>query len=196
LLAEMAGRPDAPPEPRQRAALAGELHTRKNRLYAQCVARGQVLARPGVLAVMHDLAVRGVTQGIVTTTSRVNVQVLMACLLGPDWRDLFRTVLCGEDCARKKPDPQIYQLALQTLAIDPLRALAIEDAKAGVMAARGAGLWVLWRPGQYDLGAVPEDAHVRRLAAGAEFTVASLPGGPALERDGGLSGRGSFGPAL
>ena len=149
LLADMAGRPDAPAAEAERQALAARLHARKNRHYEQLVEQGLISARAGVLALMRDAAAAGVRQGIVTTTSRSNVVALMSRLLGARWEDLFATVISGEDAARKKPDPQAYLLALQRLGLPAQSALALEDSTPGVAAARAAGLRVWLRPSVY-----------------------------------------------
>lgn len=48
--------------------------------------------------------------------------------------------ICGENVARKKPDPEAYVLALRQLGIRPEQALAIEDSPNGLIAAQGAGI--------------------------------------------------------
>lgn len=169
LLADMATRADAPPEGEARERLARLLHSAKNRWYAQLVEDGQVQARPGVLALMHEAAANGVRQGIATTTSRANVQALMARLLGPSWPQWFSVVLCGEDTQRKKPDPEVYQLALARLGVPADEALAIEDSTPGVRAARGAGLAVVLRPSRYFPPAFEAAADLLLLAEGAEL---------------------------
>jgi len=78
--------------------------------------------------------------GIVTTTSRGNVEALLGCHLGSHWKDHFATVVCANEAPRKKPDPQVYQLALDALRLRPHEAVAIEDAPAGVEAAQRAGV--------------------------------------------------------
>jgi HAD superfamily hydrolase (TIGR01509 family) len=149
LLADMATRADAPAGEAEREALARQLHALKNRWYAWLVKEGRVAARPGVLALLREAAAAGLRQGIATTTSRANVDALMARLLGAGWQSLFACVLCGEDTARKKPDPEVYLLALQQLGVSADRVLAVEDSSAGVAAARGAGLALLLRPSLY-----------------------------------------------
>jgi beta-phosphoglucomutase-like phosphatase (HAD superfamily) len=56
---------------------------------------------------------------------------------------LFRFWVCGEDVARKKPDPEAYRLALAQLGCDVAQALAIEDSSNGLRAAMAAGLCTL-----------------------------------------------------
>jgi len=81
--------------------------------------------------------------GIVTTTSRGNVEALLARHLGSRWSRHFATVVCANEAPRKKPDPQVYRLALAALRLHPHQAVAIEDAPAGIEAAQRAGVPVM-----------------------------------------------------
>ncbi|MBQ0930409.1 HAD-IA family hydrolase [Ideonella alba] len=149
LLADMRTRADAPASTAERETLALRLHAAKNRHYAALVTQGRIDARPGVLGLMREAAAAGLRQAIVTTTSRSNVDALMPRLLGEDWRTLFEVVLCGEDVARKKPDPEVYDRALARLRLAPGQALAIEDSTPGGQAAQAAAVPVMLRPSVY-----------------------------------------------
>ena len=142
LLFDLQQRADAPPEP-ERETLARALHARKNAFYAEIVSAGAIPLREGVLALMQQCEAQGVRMGIATTTSRSNLDALLRRHLGPRWAGRFAVTLCGEDVQRKKPDPEVYLKALGALGIDAPDALAIEDAPAGVAAARAAGVAVV-----------------------------------------------------
>jgi len=143
LLAAMADEPGAPTLPTACEALARELHRLKNRFYSQRVEAGEIALRPGVAALIDEACARGVRQAIVTTTSRANVEALLRRQLGPAWGLRFDAVVCGEDVALKKPDPEAHRRALATLRLAPARALAIEDSGAGAAAAQASGVPVL-----------------------------------------------------
>lgn len=143
LLHDLLLRSDAPARQAEREALALQVHQTKNRLYADLVRAQGIPLRDGVLALMADCRAQGVRMAITTTTSRANVEVLLRPHLGPAWQDWFAALVCGEDVARKKPDPAVYLLALQRLGMAPRAALAIEDSPAGVAAARAAGVPVV-----------------------------------------------------
>ena len=143
LLHDMATRADAPAMSEERARLAAELHRRKNAFYADIVQAGGISLREGVAELIEEASTAGLRQGIATTTSRVNVQALLHRQLGSGWRSSFGAVVCGEDVSAKKPDPQVYHLALQGLGIGPLKAVALEDSPGGVEAARLAGVPVV-----------------------------------------------------
>jgi len=51
----------------------------------------------------------------------------------------FDAVVTGTDIARKKPDPAIFLEAARRLGLEPKTCLVIEDAIAGVAAAKAAG---------------------------------------------------------
>jgi HAD superfamily hydrolase (TIGR01509 family) len=158
LLHDMTSRSDAPALPQQREELAAELHRRKNRFYAECVAAGAISLRPGVLELMDECDAAGVRQAITTTTSRSNVDALFSACFGPGWAARFAAVVCGEDTQRKKPDPEVYLQALTLLGIAPLDAVAVEDSPGGVAAARAADVPVLVTLSSYFADATIEGA--------------------------------------
>jgi HAD superfamily hydrolase (TIGR01509 family) len=143
LLHDMQSQPLAPPDAGQRASLAERIHRLKNELYAAIVAAGALTLRPGVAELFEDCLQARMRMGIVTTSSAANVAALLGARLGANWRARFAAVLCAEQAPIKKPDPQVYLRALQTLHLRPDDALAIEDAPAGVAAARAAGVAVV-----------------------------------------------------
>ena len=158
LLRDMAQRTDAPVLADQREALAREVHGKKNAIYADLVQSGHIPLREGVLGLMQQCHSRGVRMGIATTTSRTNVDALLRMHLGDDWAEGFAVVVCGEDVQRKKPDPEVYRRALQTLGIGPLEAVAIEDSPGGVAAARAADVPVVVTLSSYFASATIEGA--------------------------------------
>lgn len=71
-------------------------------------------------------------------------------------------MVCGDDVARKKPDPEAYVRALDALGLAPGETLALEDSPARVAAARAAGIPVVMTRSVYFAG----DAGAGALAAG------------------------------
>lgn len=107
--------------------------------YNQLVRSGAVALREGVERLIEAAAAAGLDQGIVTTSSRPAVEALLAAAPAR-LAQAFRFWICGEDVARKKPDPQAYQLAQQRLGLPAARILVIEDSRNGLAAASAAGL--------------------------------------------------------
>jgi beta-phosphoglucomutase len=55
----------------------------------------------------------------------------------------FDAVVDGSMITRTKPDPEIFLTAAAKLGVDPSECLVVEDAEAGVEAARAAGMMVI-----------------------------------------------------
>ncbi len=157
LMHDMRTRSDVPVQVNEREALARRIHHRKNEIYADLIRSPGIPLRPGVREMFDECRTRGVTMGIVTTTSRVNVQALLSKHLGPDWAQWFGVMVCGENVAMKKPAPDAYEEALQRLSLDPLQCVAIEDSPGGVASAQAAGVPVVVTRSVYFAQATVED---------------------------------------
>lgn len=57
--------------------------------------------------------------------------------------DCFETVCTADDVTHRKPDPEMYRLALRRLDLPPKAVLVFEDSPAGVTAAQNAGCAVV-----------------------------------------------------
>jgi beta-phosphoglucomutase len=77
----------------------------------------------------------------------------------------FRSVLSGDDVLHAKPDPELFRRSVQALGVRPETCVVVEDAVAGVQAARSAGTRVV------GFGSAEAE---ELSAAGAECVVASL----------------------
>jgi HAD superfamily hydrolase (TIGR01509 family) len=176
LLYDMQSQSGAPADPQQRLAIAERVHRCKNELYSSIVAAGELPLREGVRALLEDCERSAVRLGIVTTTSRTNVEILLKTHLGRDWESRFATVVCAREAPQKKPHPQAYLIALEALQLRPHEAVAMEDAPAGAAAARAAGVPVII-------------THSHYFAAPGAFAPAGFQGvlaaGPSLGRIGG-----------
>lgn len=180
MLFDMQIRADAPSDPIERDALAAQLHQRKNAIYAELVIAGAVPLRAGVLSMWQSCIRAGVRLGIVTTTSRSNVDALLRTHLGADWSRHFASIVCGEDVLKKKPDPEAYQLALQQLCLSPDSVVAVEDSPGGLSAAKAAGIATIVTPSIYF---ADDHSYVSAMATGPGFHVSHgwrLPGGVKL----------------
>src|SRR5688500_2754831 len=55
-------------------------------------------------------------------------------------RHLFGAMVTGIDVTRGKPDPQVFLLGAQRLGVLPANCVVVEDAPAGIAAAKNAGM--------------------------------------------------------
>jgi len=53
--------------------------------------------------------------------------------------DLFEVVCTADDVTHRKPSPEMYELALERLGLEPSEVLVFEDSPAGVTSAQAAG---------------------------------------------------------
>ena len=100
--------------------------------------------RPGLRELLADLGRRKILMGVVSNSSR---EWVMGHLRRLDLVSLFAVVLCGEEVARRKPEPDGYLAATAMLNVRPARTVAVEDTPAGIRAAKAAGLPCLAVPG-------------------------------------------------
>jgi HAD superfamily hydrolase (TIGR01509 family) len=143
VLYDMEQRAATPERSSELQALARAIHQKKNEFYGQLMRAGLVRLREGVLNLMQQCRERGVRMGISTTSGRANVEALLRTNLGLQWQSWFAVVVCGEDVSVKKPHPEVYSRALESLRVAPSTVLAIEDSPSGVESARAAGVQVI-----------------------------------------------------
>jgi beta-phosphoglucomutase-like phosphatase (HAD superfamily) len=77
--------------------------------------------------------------GVCTTSNPKSIDAVLD-LMGPDRKRRFEFVLAGDIVTRKKPDPEIYDLAKSKLDLPASECIVVEDSRNGLLAAVGAGL--------------------------------------------------------
>jgi len=83
---------------------------------------------------------RGLIVGICTTANERAANAIAKGML----QDIkFEFVLAGDIVSKKKPDPEIYLLALEKSGLKPEECLVIEDSRNGVLAAKEADMYVV-----------------------------------------------------
>ena len=125
------------------------LHAMKTAAYEHAVQSGAVQLRPGVLALIQSAHAAGLSLAIATTTSPVNIAVLLRNAIGPDWKDLFAVIEDASTAPKKKPHPQVYTQTLSRLGLNGADCLAFEDSSNGLRAALSAGLPVIITPNSF-----------------------------------------------
>jgi beta-phosphoglucomutase len=118
------------------AAEAATWGDRKEELYRAAAGRGVELL-PGVRALLEGLHRAGFRQAIGSSAPRANLELILR-LTGIE--RFFAAIIGMEETQRGKPDPQVFQVAAEHLGVPPARCVVLEDAVAGVQAARGAGM--------------------------------------------------------
>jgi HAD superfamily hydrolase (TIGR01509 family) len=128
------------PDARKRHRLARSVHERKSEIYRTLLTGTGIALRPGVERLIREAVRTGVKLGIATSSSRRNVETLLATTLGSGGIDLFEVVVTCDIVEEKKPSPAVYREVLARLALQPEDCVAIEDTRNGNLAALAAGI--------------------------------------------------------
>lgn len=80
---------------------------------------------------------------ITAVVSSSGVEVIKQVLALEKIDHYFDFIIGYEDCARHKPDPLPYQLALEKANVKPSEALVLEDSPSGILAAKNANIPVI-----------------------------------------------------
>jgi len=138
--------------------------TRKNNYYVaylQNLTPADTL--PGAREILVALRAAGIKLAV--GSSSRNTPLIME---KTDLSCYFDAVADGSDITRSKPDPEVFLLAAKRLGLKPQECVVVEDAEAGVEAARRAGMRVVG-VGPAELG--PCDLRVRNIG---ELTADAL----------------------
>lgn len=122
-----------------RDALIALLHKKKTELFTNLIEAGALPLRPGVMRLVDEALAAGLSIAVCSTSNEKSVRAIVEKLLGPT-RSPKITIFAGDIVKAKKPDPAIYNLAADTLALDPKKCVVIEDSHIGLTAAKSAGM--------------------------------------------------------
>jgi HAD superfamily hydrolase (TIGR01509 family) len=139
-----------------RALDRASLRRFRNERGAELLVRAAPL--PGVERCLVEARELGLPIGIASSSERVWVEGHLARL---GLRDRFDRIVCREDVPRVKPAPDLYLAAVAALGAAPSRALALEDSRNGVIAAKRAGLFCVAIPTAVTRDLVLDEADLR-----------------------------------
>jgi len=113
-----------------------ELTKEKDRIYLDII-KGKLKPIPGARGILETLKERGIPFAIASSGTYVKVRANLSetGLIG-----LISTIISADDIEKGKPDPEIFLKAAEKIGIPPEECLVIEDAQAGVIAAKAAGM--------------------------------------------------------
>ncbi|HYH75436.1 MAG TPA: HAD family phosphatase, partial [Candidatus Saccharimonadales bacterium] len=96
-----------------------------------------ITPKPGVLDLLIALQQEGVPRAVATSTDRDTMQRRLHAAGIYDYFDDFVT---EENVTAHKPHPEVYLAAAARLGCQPIQCTVIEDAPAGLQAAKAAGM--------------------------------------------------------
>ena len=127
------------PNGKNAETLIPELHKRKTAIFTDLIAQGSLPLRAGVSRIVDEARAAGIRLGVCTTTDPNAIDGVLD-LFGAQRKQWFEVVLAGDIVKKKKPDPEIYNLAKQRLALDARDCVVVEDSRNGLLASLGAGM--------------------------------------------------------
>ena len=116
------------------------MHKAKTNLFMQIIEDGQLPLRAGVARLVDEAIAAGLTLAVCSTSNERAVTLIVERLLGAERRARFAGIFAGDIVSRKKPDPEIYDLARTELGLAAGECLVVEDSRNGLLAARSAGM--------------------------------------------------------
>lgn len=111
------------------------LRQRRRARFNALIAEQQI--RPGVIETIETAQNLGLHLAVASSSGREWVEGHLQRL---GLRHHFAAVFTRDDVVRVKPDPMLYSLAVNAVDVPPHTAVAIEDSRNGMLAAKAAGL--------------------------------------------------------
>jgi HAD superfamily hydrolase (TIGR01509 family) len=119
------------------------VHGEKTRIYRELLASGGAPLRPGVARLIDEARAAGLRIGLAATSASAGAHARGIAI---------DAIVCADQVARKKPAPDLYELALATLRVPAAACAAFEDSANGLAAAKAAGLFTVVTPSRWTLG--------------------------------------------
>jgi len=102
--------------------------------------RQNIRPLPGAVKLIRSLKEHGFGVALATSAPIENIQLVMR---GLGIEDSFQAIVSGREVKEGKPSPQGFLLAAKKLGVEPGNCIVIEDAPAGITAAKRAGMHCL-----------------------------------------------------
>lgn len=141
-----------------------ELADRKNNYYVDMLEElDDSAVLPGAVQTLTMLKEKGILTAVGSASKNAPLILEKTGLL-----PLIDKISCGLDVTKSKPDPEVFLVAASKLELEPESCLVVEDAAAGVEAAKAGGMKSLGvGPFHQELGA---DFNARTLATVENWT--------------------------
>jgi beta-phosphoglucomutase len=118
-------------------ARIGPIGDAKEQCYRRLVRALGISALPGAAEWVQKLYGQGWAQAVASAAPRRNVEVVMEKL---GLARYFQATTSAEDVHHGKPDPEVFLIAAAKLGVPPGQCVVVEDAPAGIEAAKRAGM--------------------------------------------------------
>ena len=158
-----------------------KIHERKQFHYLELVKRNSVNFKSGVFRLINELYRKKIRQFIVTSSSRIQVDLLIEYLF--NGFNPFEFIISSEDVKLKKPNPFPYLKAVQLSGIKKNNSIVFEDSNPGLKSALAANLPTIFVPSNIPI-VLEENIKLDCIidTLGDENNVANVIKGPKLNK--------------
>ena len=129
---------DVPDSPDEWWETVASWHKRKSEIYKELIASGALDGRPGVKRISEEAYDRGWTLAVCSTSALPSVKAVLQHVMGDETAAKFAGIFAGDMVKAKKPAPDVYNLAVEQLDLDPAECVVVEDSRNGLLAAVAA----------------------------------------------------------
>ena len=117
------------------------LTKRKHQLYLELLeSDGALKAIDGIPELLAKIKAAGYKIGLATSSGREVIEIILNRLHIAKYFDVTTS---GREVPKSKPDPAIYRITAEALGVKPEDCTVIENATAGITAAKGAGMYCI-----------------------------------------------------
>lgn len=121
--------------------LIRSLHKRKTEIFMEMGRNGELPVRPGIKRIINEAHEKGLLLAVCSTSNEKSVETLIKSAVGEKEFLYFDVILAGDIVKKKKPAPDIYDMAKKRLGLKAEECFVVEDNRNGLMAARNAGMY-------------------------------------------------------
>jgi beta-phosphoglucomutase family hydrolase len=112
------------------------LGNRKEALYRDILRRDGISPLPGIRELLEALHAADIPCAVGSSTERANIDLIIEVT---GLARFFKAIAASEDVSRGKPAPDVFLCAASRIGVNPADCFVIEDAHAGIAAAKAAG---------------------------------------------------------
>ena len=158
-----------------------KIHETKQFYYLEIIKKNCVSLKTGVFRLINELHRKKVRQFIVTSSSRIQANLLVDYLF--NGLNPFEFIISSEDVELKKPNPLPYQKAVQLRGINKNNSIVFEDSNPGLKSSLAANLPTIFIPSNIPI-VLEENIKLDCIldSLGDENNVANVIKGPKLKK--------------
>ena len=119
--------------------------------YFRKYSTNSVKPRQGVLEIINYANKNKIKLGFITTTTKETIEIIKDSLSRYIDFNNFDLITYEKDCSKKKPNPDIYNFAINNLNVAKNNSITIEDTPVSYTSSKKANIKTILFPGEYSV---------------------------------------------